>query len=65
MVRALERVGFAVARRRGSHVVLKLSDGRATVVPVHRGESLGAGLLSKIARDIGLTGEELFELFRR
>ncbi len=34
-------------------------DGRTTVVPVHAGESLGPGLLSKVLRDCDLTREEL------
>ena len=45
------RHGFEVSRIRGSHHFLKHSDGRATVVPVHRGESIGPGLLNKISKD--------------
>ena len=44
MVRSLRRAGFEVARRKGSHVMLKHSDGRGTVVPLHAGETLGVGL---------------------
>ena len=62
LVRALERSGFAVERRRGRHVFLKHPDGRATVVPVHSGETLGPGILLKITRDIGLTREQLRDL---
>ena len=64
LVRALERAGFAVARRRGSHVFVKHPDGRATVVPVHRGETLGPGMLHKIARDIDISREQLRDLLR-
>ncbi len=39
--------GFQVLRQRGSHVYLKHSDGRATVVPVHKGESVGRGRASE------------------
>lgn len=38
IVSLLKKEGFAVDRQRGSHVFLKHSDGRATVVPVHSGE---------------------------
>ncbi|MEN6407746.1 MAG: type II toxin-antitoxin system HicA family toxin [Thermoguttaceae bacterium] len=34
-VAALERLGFAVMRRRGSHVVMRRDD-RGCVVPLHR-----------------------------
>ncbi len=59
VVRALERAGFTVERSRGSHVFLKHFDGRATVVPVHSGETIGPGLMRAILRDAELTVEEL------
>jgi predicted RNA binding protein YcfA (HicA-like mRNA interferase family) len=62
VVRALERAGFSVERTRGSHVFLKHSDGRATAVPVHSGETLGPGLLRAILRDAELTIEQLIGL---
>ncbi len=61
IVSLLKRVGFIVERQRGSHVFLKHEDGRATVVPVHSGETIGPGLLSKILRDAEMTKEELLE----
>ncbi len=57
LVRALRRAGFAVVRQRGSHVFLRHDDGRSTVVPVHRGEALGAGLLLlEVPRDCSIVG---------
>ncbi len=41
LISALEALGFAVVRIRGSHHFLKHSDGRSTVVPVHSGETIG------------------------
>lgn len=64
VVQALERAGFEVVRQRGSHVLLKHPDGRATVVPVHRRETLGPGILLKIGRDIGMSRQELTALLR-
>jgi predicted RNA binding protein YcfA (HicA-like mRNA interferase family) len=52
LIKILGRFGFWVARIRGSHHILKHEDGRTTVVPVHRGESIGPGLLKKISRDV-------------
>ncbi len=51
LIKILGKLGFEVSRIRGSHHFLKHSDGRATVVPVHRGESIGPGLLNKISKD--------------
>jgi len=62
VVRALERAGFVLVRQRGSHVFLRHPDGRATVVPVHKGEDLGRGILRQILRDAELTREEFLEL---
>jgi predicted RNA binding protein YcfA (HicA-like mRNA interferase family) len=59
VVRALERARFTVVRSRGSHVFLKHSDGRATTVPVHSGETIGPGLMRAILRDAELTIVEL------
>ncbi len=37
-------------------------DGRSTAIPLHRGEIIGAGLMSKILRDIEMTREEFIDL---
>jgi len=62
VVRALTKAGFVVVRQRGSHVYLRDQEGRATVVPVHKGESVGIGLLRKIMRDAELDREEFLKL---
>ena len=59
VVRALERAGFIVERTRGSDSFLKHPDCRATVVPIHSGETIGPGLMRAILRDAELTAEEL------
>jgi len=59
LVRLLEKIGFEVARTRGSHVFLKHPDGRVTTVPLHAGETIGPGLLRAILRDVELSVEEL------
>ena len=62
VIKALQRAGFAVYRTRGSHYFLRHSDGRTTVVPVHSGEIVGIGLLSKILRDCDMTREDFEDL---
>ena len=61
IVSILKKSGFIAERQRGSHVFLKHTDGRATVIPVHTGETIGPGLLSKILRDIEMTKDELLK----
>ncbi len=51
VVAALRKAGFEVIRIKGSHHFLTHPDGRCTSVPVHSGETIGPGLLSKILRD--------------
>jgi predicted RNA binding protein YcfA (HicA-like mRNA interferase family) len=63
LIAALSRAGFIVARIKGSHYFLQHSDGRCTVVPVHPGETIGPGLMSKILRDCEMTKDELISLF--
>ncbi len=55
---ALQTIGFVVVRVRGSHHILRHSDGRVTVVPIHAGETVGPGLFSKILADCELTRDE-------
>jgi predicted RNA binding protein YcfA (HicA-like mRNA interferase family) len=59
LIQALKRLGFQVVRIKGSHHFLAHPDGRCTVVPVHRGESIGRGLLAQILRDCEIGREEL------
>ena len=61
LIRALGKVGFVVIRVKGSHHFLGHPDGRRTVVPVHRGETIGRGLLAQILRDCDVSREELQE----
>ena len=62
LIKALTRLGFEVIRTKGSHHFLKHPDGRCTVVPVHRGESVGRGLLAQILRDCDITVDDLKEV---
>ena len=55
----LLQLGFAEVRRRGSHRQYRHPGGRGTTVPFHAGRDISPTLLRKIARDIGLTVEEL------
>jgi len=62
LIKALKKLGFEVVRSKGSHHFLQHVDGRATVVPVHSGETIGRGLLAQIRRDCEISIEELREV---
>ncbi len=62
VIKALEKIGFQPFRKHGSHLVMKHPDGRITVVPIHKGEDLGRGILRKIANDAKITREELMQI---
>ena len=62
LLAALKKLGFEVVRTKGSHHLLRNAEGRTTVVPVHRNETIGPGLLSKILRDCEISSERLSEV---
>ncbi len=62
LIKALQRLGFAIIRTKGSHHFLQHPDGRCTSVPVHRGETIGKGLLAQILRDCEISQGDLKEM---
>ncbi len=63
LLRAVQKVGFAIKKQRGSHVDLKHPDGRRTTIPTHN-KTLGKGILKAILRQTELTVEELRRLLK-
>ncbi len=55
----LERFGFTELRQRGSHRQYRHPDGRGTTVPFHPGRDISPILLRQIAKDVGVTIDEL------
>jgi predicted RNA binding protein YcfA (HicA-like mRNA interferase family) len=55
----LEAQGFREVRQRGSHKQFRHQDGRRTTVPMHGGRDVSPILLRQIAKDIGMTVDEL------
>ena len=58
MAKILEKLGFNMVRQKGSHAFFAHSDGRVTVVPMHKGEDLGKGMIKSILNDIKVSLEE-------
>lgn len=62
LIAALQKIGFYVVRKKGSHVRMKHADNRVVSIPVHAGKTLGKGLILKILRDADLTKDQLIAL---
>jgi predicted RNA binding protein YcfA (HicA-like mRNA interferase family) len=50
LLRRVERLGCAVLRQRGSHVIVRCPGGCQTVIPIHRGQDIPIGTLRSIER---------------
>lgn len=60
-IKALEQIGFVVARQRGSHIILVREEPKTTVsVPNH--DELDRGTLRAIVRQVDLSVDEFIEL---
>lgn len=63
LIRALKKLGFYEARKRGSHVILIDAEGRRKVsVPFHAGKNVPLGTLKGILDDAEITPEMLREV---
>jgi len=60
-IRALEHLGFVIARQRGSHVVLRRGP-TGCVVPNHR--ELKTGTLAGVLKQAGVSIEQFVEALR-
>lgn len=61
--RALEHVGFHLARQRGSHLIMTNSaTGLVAVVPDYGARKVPVGTLRGILRQAGLTPQEFIDL---
>ena len=65
VVGAFKRAGWHVARRKGSHVIMKRKGFNATPsIPVHKGKDVKKGTLRDLIRDAGLSVEEFLKVLR-
>jgi predicted RNA binding protein YcfA (HicA-like mRNA interferase family) len=58
VVRALQRLGFVVARQRGSHIVMRRGSS-GCVVPNH--QELKTGTLAGVLKQAGISAEEFIQ----
>ena len=59
IIAILNKLGFQEVRQRGSQKQFRHADGRVTTIPFHPGQDISPILLRQIAKDIGLTIDEL------
>ena len=55
IVRALEKLGFSVARKSGSHIVMK-RNGQGCVIPNHKEVKIGT--VNGVLRQAGVSAQE-------
>lgn len=65
LIRILEKLGFEQVRQKGSHLRMKHPNGRRTTIPIHSGEKVGVGLLTKILRDVNVSRQEFEKIKKR
>ena len=62
IIKTLEKIGYQVVRKRGSHFRLHHLTKDPLTIPDHK--TIGKGLLRKLIRDSNLTVEEFEKLLR-
>ena len=62
MEKILIKLGFTKLRQKGSHAYFSHPDGKSTVIPMHKGEDLGRGIIRSILNDIEISREEYEQL---
>lgn len=63
VAKALARAGFERDHQKGSHLIMRHSDGRRAVIPMHTGQ-VPLGTLHGIIKQAGLTVEEFQRLLK-
>ncbi len=63
MIKALARLGWAVARVSGSHHILTKAGHPPVTVPVKEGATLKEGTARSILKQAGVSEDEFFQLY--
>lgn len=63
LLNLLTKHGYRMVRQKGSHVFIEDLNGTlGTVIPIHKNEDLGKGLLKSILNDLELSVEVLIKM---
>ena len=63
-IRAFERAGFSVCRTKKHHIMKRSGWPNRLSIPVHKGKTLGVGLLGSQIKAAGLTIEQFREFLK-
>jgi len=62
VVKAFQKAGWGITRRRSSHVILEKEGQEATLsVPVHKGKNIKRGTLRDLIKDAGMSVDQFLE----
>jgi len=62
VVKAFQKAGWGITRRRSSHVILEKEGREATLsVPVHKGKNIKRGTLRDLIKDAGMSVDQFLE----
>jgi predicted RNA binding protein YcfA (HicA-like mRNA interferase family) len=64
VIKVLEKIGFSLTRKSGSHKIYKNKSGKRATVPYHTGKVLHSKTLKSILSDSDLTIDKFKELLR-
>ncbi len=56
---ALKKIGWSVKRQRGSHITLEREGWADVIFAFHVGDEIGGRMLARMAKNTGLTPEDL------
>ena len=62
VTKALERLGFSLARQSGSHKIYKNAQGKRVTLPYHKGEVLHPKVLKSMLKDAEVGRDEFLKL---
>ncbi|MBU4311440.1 MAG: type II toxin-antitoxin system HicA family toxin [Candidatus Omnitrophica bacterium] len=64
IIRAVERLGFYLARQSGSHKIYKNKKGMRITIPYHKGKILHPKIIKSVLKDAEIDIDKLYELLR-
>ncbi|MFH1769611.1 MAG: type II toxin-antitoxin system HicA family toxin [Parcubacteria group bacterium] len=64
IIRVLEKMGYFIVRKKGSHIRLHHQDGSKKPITVPDHKKIGKGLLRKIIRDVQLSKKDFEKLLK-
>jgi predicted RNA binding protein YcfA (HicA-like mRNA interferase family) len=65
IIKVLEKAGFKVVRKKGSHVIMINDKGTRIVVPVHPGKDVQPGLVRAIIKETALSKEDFLKFLKK